>query len=243
MRIIILTVCLLLTTLWANEKKIILANETSWAPYYGKELKDGGYTTKIISEALKRVGYTLEIMWHPWNRALQLASRGVYDGLGACYFNEERAKHFIYSNRIGETETSFFKLKKQNISYSKLEDLKDYKIGIARGYGYPQKFLDAKYLNTHTVKDVKTNIIKLAKKRIDLTIGNKKVIQNIINNTYPQYKNILEPLEPAVDTMPLFVAFSKNKVGYEQKVKDFNRGLKMIIDDGTFEAILKEYGF
>lgn len=172
-----------------------------------------------------------------------MASKGVYDGLGACFFSDKRAENFSYTNSIGITQTSFFALKNKNMEYTKMEDLKDYKIGIARGYGYPKVFTDAKYLKTQITKDAKTNIVKLANKRIDLTIGSKKGIQNIINTHYPQYKDSIVALTPAVDSMPLFVAFSKQKPGYEQKVKEFNRGLEMIKKDGTFDAIIKEYGF
>jgi len=240
---IIATYLLFISSMIASDKTIVLANETSWAPHYGKELKEGGYTTKIIKEALARVGYKLEIKWLPWNRAVVLASKGIYDGLGACYYNSNRASKFSFTSSLGSTQTSFFKLKDSNIKYKNLEDLKSYKIGIAKGYGYPKVFTDAKYLDTQTTKDAKTNIVKLANKRVDLTIGSKKVIQNIINVDYPQYKDKIVAVEPAVDSMPLYVAFSKQKDGYEQKVKDFNRGLQMIKKDGTFDAILKEYGF
>lgn len=243
MKYITILMILLSTGLFAKDKTIVLANETTWAPHYGKELKDGGYTTKIIKEALKKVGYKLEIKWLPWNRALTLASKGVYDGLGACFFNEKRAKSFSYTDTIGSTDTSFFSLKNREFKYTSMEDLKNYKIGTAIGYGYPKVFTDAGYLKTQSVKDAKTNVIKLAKKRIDLTIGSKKVIQNIINTSYPEYKDSIVAIEPAIDSLPLFVAFSKQKDGYEQKVRDFNRGLKMIIKDGTFDAIMKEYGF
>ena len=101
--------------LFAQEKVVVLANETSWAPHYGKELKNGGYTTEIIVEAMARVGYKVKIKWLPWNRAVSLATKGVYDGLGACYHNEQRAKNFLYTDSLGDTQTVFFKLKSKKI--------------------------------------------------------------------------------------------------------------------------------
>ncbi len=229
--------------LFAQNKTIVLANETSWAPHYGKELKNGGYTTEIIFEAMKAVGYKVETKWMNWNRAVALATKGIYDGLGACYYNEKRANNFVFTDTIGATQTVFFKLKNTDIRYSKLEDLKSYKIGTAKGYGYPKKFTDASYLKTIDTPKIEFNIRKLLNKRIDLVIGSKKVTQHLLNNSYPKDKQKIGIMQPAIDSMPLYVAFSKNNIGYKQKVKDFNKGLKIIKSNGTFDKILEKHGF
>ena len=229
--------------LFAQDKIIVLANETSWAPHYGKELKNGGYTTEIISEAMNAVGYKVKIKWLNWNRALALATKGIYDGLGACYYNEKRAKNFAYSDAIGATQTVFFKLKNKDIKYSKFEDLKSYKIGTAKGYGYPKRFTDAIYLKTIDAPKVEFNIRKLLNNRIDLLISSKKVTQHLLNNSYKKDKHKIEVIQPPIESMPLYVAFSKNSTEYKQKVKDFNHGLKIIKSNGTFDKILKKHGF
>ena len=231
------------TFLFGQNKTIVLANETSWPPHYGKDLKNGGYTTEIISEAMKAVGYDVEIKWLNWNRALALSSKGIYDGLGACYYNKNRAEKFAYTDPIGDTQTVFFKLKTKKINYEKLEDLKSYKIGTAKGYGYPDKFKEAVYLNTIDAPKLEFNIRKLLNNRIDLVIGSKKVTQFLLNNNYQKDKVKIEIIQPVIDSMPLYVAFSKNSTGYEQKVKDFNKGLKIIKSNGTFNKILKKHGF
>ena len=229
--------------LFAQEKTIVLANETSWAPYYGKELKDGGYTTEIIVEAMAHMGYKVKIKWLPWNRAVILAQKGIYDGLGACYYNEKRAQKFVYTDSISDTQTVFFKLKNKDIHYSTLKDLKSYKIGTAKGYGYPKKFTDATYLNKIDAPKIEFNIRKLLKGRIDLVVGSKKVVQHLLNSNYQNDKDKIEIISPVIESMPLYVAFSRNSAGYKQKVEDFNKGLEMIKSDGTFEKILKKHGF
>lgn len=242
MKIIFISL-LLVNFLFAQNKMIVLSNETSWAPYYGKDMLNGGYTTEIIVEAMKRVGYDVKIKWLNWNRAVELSKRGIYDGLGASYYTKERAKFFAYTDEISQTQTVFFKLKSSDIKYSNLNDLRGYDIGIAKGYGYPKIFLEADYLKTVDVPKLELNIKKLLKKRIDLMIGSQKAIQHLLNIRYLEQKNEIEMIMPPVDSMPLYVAFSKESKGYEQKVKDFNKGLKIIKADGTFEKIIKKHGF
>ena len=137
----------------------------------------------------------------------------------------------------------FLNLKVKRFKYNTLEDLKAYKIGTAKNYGYPKKFLDASHLNKVEAPKLEFNIRKLLKGRIDIVIGSKKVTQHFLNNTYPDDKDKIEIMQPAIETMPLYVAFSKNSAGYKQKVEDFNKGLSMIKSDGTFDSILKKHGF
>ena len=227
---------------FAGDKIIVLAHETSWAPHYGKDLKQGGYTVEIIREALKRSGYTLETVWLPWKRAQVEAARGDYDGLGASYYNEERATKFAYSDPIATTEVVFFKRAEDDIKYSKLEDLKPYKIGTGFEYGYPEKFVKADYLQKIEAYELKTNITRLLNKRIDLIIGSRNAILFYLKQQYPDRVNSLEILGDPLETLSLYVLFSKKKPDYKQKIEDFNRGLKMIKEDGTYHKIMKNHG-
>jgi len=239
-------ICLCSTTFGslslAGDKIIVLAHETSWAPHYGKSLKQGGYTVEIVKEALKRVGYELETVWLPWKRAQIEAARGDYDGLGASYYNEERGKKFAYSDPIATTEVVFFKRTEDDIKYSKLEDLKPYKIGTGFGYGYPEEFLKADYLKKVEAYELKTNITRLLHKRIDLIIGSRKVILFYLKQEYPDRINSLKILGNPLETLSLYVPFSKMKPDYKQKVEDFNRGLEMIKEDGTYQKIMEKHG-
>ena len=239
-------ICLCSTTfgsrVCADDKIIVLAHEKSWAPHYGKGLKQGGYTVEIIREALKRVGYDLETVWLPWKRAQVEAARGDYDGLGASYYNKERANKFAYSDPIATTEVVFFKRTEDDIKYSNLEDLKPYNIGTGFGYGYPEQFVKADYLKKVEAYELKTNITRLLHKRIDLIIGSRKAILFYLKQKYPDRINSLEILGNPLETLPLYVLFSKKKPDYKQKIEDFNRGLKMIKEDGTYQKIMKNHG-
>jgi len=228
--------------LYADDKVIVLAHETSWSPHYGKDLEDGGYTVEIIREALKCVGYELETVWLPWKRAQVEAARGDYDGLGASYYTEERATKFAYSDPIAATEIVFFKRTEDDIKYSELEDLKPYKIGTGFEYGYPEKFLKADYLQKIEAYELKTNITRLLHKRVDLIIGSREAILFYLKLEYPDKIQFVEILGKPLEKSSLYVPFSKMRPDYKQKVEDFNRGLKMIREDGTYQKIMKKHG-
>jgi len=227
----------------ADDKVMVLAHETSWPPHYGKDLEGGGYTVEIVREALKRVGYRLETVWLPWKRAQMEAARGDYDGLGASYYTKERAMQFAYSDPVAATEIVFFKRSQDDIKYSKLEDLKPYKIGTGFGYGYPEKFVKADYLHKIEAYEAKTNITRLLNKRIDLIIESRQTILFYLKQEFPDKADSLEVLGEPLERMSLYVPFSKSRPDYRQKVDDFNRGLKMIKEDGTYQKIMRKHGF
>lgn len=227
---------------WAEGRVIVLAHEISWAPHYGKDLEGGGYTVEIVRAALKRVGYTLDTVWLPWKRAQVEAARGVYDGLGASYLTEERAKKFAPSDPVAATEVVFFKRTEDDIQYTKLEDLKPYRIGTGFGYGYPEAFANADYLKKVEAYELKTNIDRLFNKRVDLIVGSREAILFYLKEKYPDKMASVEILGSALETLPLYVLFSKKKAGYQEKLEAFNRGLHMIKADGTYREILKKHG-
>ncbi|MBF0552317.1 MAG: hypothetical protein HQK60_17515 [Deltaproteobacteria bacterium] len=59
----------------------------------------------------------------------------------------------------------------------------------------------------------------------------------------PMYRDELEFMEPPLEIKPLYIAFSKQAKGYEEKLAAFNRGLKLIREDGTLDKIILSHGF
>jgi len=85
------------------------------------------------------------------------------------------------------------------------------------------------------------NLRKLIGKRIDLFITDRAAAQAAINASVPEGKDILEFMEPPLEARKLHLIFGKHKDN-EQKLKDFNTGLRMMIQDGTVKKILKKHG-
>jgi hypothetical protein len=58
--------------------------------------------------------------------------------------------------------------------------------------------------------ELKTNITRLLHKRIDLIIGSRKAILFYLKQQYPDKVNSLEILGDPLETLSLYVPFSKN---------------------------------
>lgn len=51
-----------------------------WPPYLSKDLKHYGVASRIVTEAFDLEGIKVEYGFFPWERALELAKHGDWDG-------------------------------------------------------------------------------------------------------------------------------------------------------------------
>jgi len=226
---------------FANEKIINFVG-AEFPPYAGKELDDMGMIPSLVKAALEPEGYKVIYEFRPFARALDEAKQGMQDAMAPIYKTNEREEYFAFSESLGETRTVFIKLKSVSISYSKLEELKPYKIGIIANTSVSPEFDMSDFLIKDVVTNYDQNIKKLLGKRVDLVAGNEFVIFYNLKQffTKEEYGQI-EIMEPALLAQTNHVAFSKKNPNYLEVLNDFNKGLSRIIADGTYEKIVKKY--
>jgi len=242
----LISICALLMVLGSSTAfagGVVKAGTVDWPPYYGKNIKDGGFVTDITREALKRTGWEYELEFMNWNRAMGLCKQGKLDMVQGAYPNDERKKEYLMTEKYASVDVVFMKKKGSDIAYSKLEDLKGKKIGMVRGYAYPDAVTKASYLKIDFADKLILNVKKLLAGRIDLLIGAKAVIIDTTNQEMPGKGSELVALDPAVQTNDLHNLFSRKSPNGDQLLADFNKGLEMIKADGTYDAIMKKHGF
>ena len=73
-----------------------------WPPYTSQTLKDMGASSAVATEAFKAMGYTLKIVFYPWDRAIKLAKTDpTIAGYFPEYYSSDNASAFIYSDPMG----------------------------------------------------------------------------------------------------------------------------------------------
>ncbi len=127
-------------------------------------------------------------------------------------------------------------------TFNSLRELRNYKIGVVRGYVNAEEFDNAAYLTKEVANTPESNLQKLYHGRIDLMVGAKEIIFNMIKTSFPEYSNAFEPLEQSLQSQNVNNAFSKAVSDSQKLVADFNRGLQMLKDDGTYNEIMEKYG-
>lgn len=246
---IFLLLTFLISQVYATKNIVISTSE--YQPYIGINLPNQGYVFELVSEAFKESGYKVDIKYFPLLRAKKMAENGVVDAFVPAYNKGFSKNNFSFSipfpgDRIGL-------LKKKSLIIENLEDninnpnklynsLKKYSFGLVRGLDGIPVFDNAKFLKKQTVSKNIQNIDKLFLDRVDFIIIDKYTASDIIVRHRPHMIGKLEYVNPPLINQNFHVAFSKNSKDYQIKLKDFNKGLKSLIEKGKVEKILSKHG-
>ena len=227
----------------ADEKVVRIAT-LDWPPYTGKDLPAGGATTDVVRKAFEKVGYSVEVEYRPWKRAIDMAAKGT-DGTIA-YFPGYHCQHrdgFVGSEPLGNGPLGFAEHVDSPITWANLDDIADQqlKIGTVLGYANTDDF-DAKvgtgYILAVPSNDDLTNLKKLAKRRIDAVVIDKLVLE-YMKATDESLAASAEKLrfdEKPLEDKTLYLCFRDDDEGHPLR-HIFNAGLAQI--DST--AIVDSY--
>jgi len=220
----------------------IVFNTMESTPYQSKKLANQGFLVEISKEAFRRVGYNLEVAFVPWKRAMWEAEFGVVDGVLGAWYTEERTKVFAYTNVIAKSRLVFLKRKNQEIEYNTMSDLKGFRIGVVGGYVYTDEFDEADYLYKEEDVSTEINLRKLLYERIDLTPDIEEVVYHILKSKHPEQLGSIESVGKPLKVQLIYNIVSKKNPNFMKITDDFNRGLEMMKNDGSYYKILRENG-
>lgn len=197
---------------------------------------------QIVRAAYHSQGYDVEMHFVPWSRALNGIKYGQYDILPDPWWTQERAIFMQFSDPYMKNEIKFIKRKGGPFEYTGIGSLTGKLVGIIRGYGYGDEFLNATNFNRSEVDQVVQNIRKLVLGRIDLTLEDEIVARSIIRHEAPELLYQIEFTQNTLSTQELHVSSGLNNPRHQVLIEAFNRGLAIIKTNGTYDKILRENG-
>jgi polar amino acid transport system substrate-binding protein len=213
-----------------------------WQPFYGQDLPEKGFFSVIARETFKRAGYEIKIEFQPWKRALELTKKGDYDGLLGAYYKEERAEHFIYSDKVFENKDVFVSKNKNLVLYEELSELKAHQIGSGRGYAYSDELKETGFNIVETNDDLHS-LRMLLKDRVDLVLISEAHFKYLLEHDLDLYakKEELFVLNKPFRINSLYCPILKKRPNSEEIVLRFNDALSEIKEDGTLNKILTRF--
>jgi len=238
---------------FSNNKKFIIVCE-SFIPFEFEQ--DGivkGIDIDIIDKIFKDLNIKYKVDILPWARAWKMIEHGCADASLSTSRKSKRMPYVFYPKEDMWTSEYVFFCKKKfyNNKFNGYEFAQKNKlmIGIIRGNSYHDSFWQAfpnkknGSLNEQLeeVKDVNLNFLKLLNERIDLyiidkTIGLYTIKEMGISNEITYYKNILF-------SKGYPIAFSKKSKfsNINQLIKDFDKQIKIIKNNGTYDQIMDKW--
>ncbi|MCJ8169830.1 substrate-binding periplasmic protein [Atopomonas sediminilitoris] len=211
-----------------------------WAPYIGSELRHHGVVTKIVREALALSGDTVDVRFLPWTRAFKATRKAEYDLLAPAYMSAERKHLFLASEPLLDTRVGFFTLQERQVEFDGLASLRNFRIGVVRGYANLDAFDRASFLQKDWVNDDWQNLEKLLRGRIDLAVMDQFRGHYLLATKAPIHLRSVRFVEPPLDIKPLYVLISQTHPNARALLRKVNAGLRRLKAQGRIEQILQE---
>lgn len=228
----------------AGGEETIRIASGEWSPYQSENLKHAGVASRIVTEAFALGGVKVEYGYFKWNRSLNLAKKGKFDGTFLWFDTPERREDFYISDPVVDIQYVFWHLKEFEFSWEAMEDLKNLKIGGTVGYNYGDDFQKAeeeKKIAVERIDKDEQNFKKLLKGRIkvfpnDLDAGYEILAKNFKPEETELFTYHKKPLRAAPHHLLLSKKVEKNK----KMLEIFNNGLKQLKESGKFDQYVTE---
>lgn len=237
------TACLCLALLGAIAQGQTLRVATlEWAPYVGSDLPGNGLASRILNEALALNGDKAELVFLPWQRALNETREGRFDALMPAYLSPDRSQDFYTSMPLLDSQLGFFRRRDRALPINPrdLDTLRPYRIGVVRGYVNQEGFDAADFLNKDVVGSDWQNLEKLLRGRIDLAVVDRYTGYQLLSQNAPALREQLEFVDPPLEVKPLYVLVPKKRAEGEALAASLDRGLRTLRRSGRLQQLIAE---
>lgn len=201
-----------------------------------------GAAVEIVTHIMNLLGHSVTIEVLPWTRAVKMVRFGHADAIFTIFQNPEREMFLDYSTEILIPQlVAFYVPKDSPVTYDgNLEKLKNLKIGVVSTISYGRKFDNQRgMMMVERTATLEQNFTKMVLGRIDLVISNVYSADSVINQM--QIAHAVRKLEPYVESVPSYIAFSKVKKS-ETLLTDFDRELAKLKKNGYYDRIINKWG-
>ncbi|HLA31134.1 MAG TPA: transporter substrate-binding domain-containing protein [Pseudomonas sp.] len=190
----------------------------------------GGAAVDLLNEAMQQMGIQGHYINLPFVRALKELDKGSIDLLMLVARSPDRDSYMVFSDAVLNQRTLFCYSNQRNagFSWSRLEDLARYKVGITRGYTYSGRRA-AIVRHAKNVEDSvsdEQSLIRLMAGRVDVAVFFESTLPAFLTK-YPQAKQELRCHAKALMETQLHFGISK-KSALLAKLPRFNRVIGQI---------------
>ncbi|WP_369602840.1 transporter substrate-binding domain-containing protein [Hahella sp. SMD15-11] len=217
---------------------ITLANG-EWAPYLSEKLKKYGFVSDIVTQSFEREGVTVKYVFLPWKRGYEEAKNGKLNGSLVWSRTEEREQFFDYSDPVIRLETVLFVRKGGGFDWDGTpQSLSGKSLGGVIGYSYGLDEAEkAGTVKISRITSADANLQKVAAGRLDAFIEDRQVGMELVNKLGLADKIEVHP--KPIKMRDYHLILNKKQPENKALMEKFNRGLKALREDGTYDAIVK----
>ncbi len=232
-------ICLLLCSPLVAALTIVAKEE---APYVGSNLPGNGLSMEIIQTAFTKAGYETSLAFDTWPRAYEGAAIGVYDVVGSIWKTDARSQDFAFSEPYLYHQVKFVKKKSRaDIKFRVLDDLNGLVIGTLKDYAYGNLFLNSRQIIKIPQNNLLQSLSLLGQDRVDLAVGEQRKINYELKNFMPHNIKHFEFIPKSLIRRGTHIAVSRSNPKHEEIITRFDKAMKEMQADGTYDSIVKKH--
>ncbi|MFP5520107.1 MAG: substrate-binding periplasmic protein [Bdellovibrionia bacterium] len=208
---------------FANKKTYKVAT-LEWPPFVCTECPGQGIAASALKKALASQNIDIVFEFMSWSQAIRISNNPEFLGYFPAW-DTEFEKGFIQSQPLFESPLGFVERKDNPIQWQTLKDLKGLRIGGAKDYRYPTKFLDLAgegFFKFEIVVSDDTNLRKLAQKKLDAVIIDKNNAAYLIKKSSSKIRRQLAINPKVLETKNLYIMLNKK---HEDIIPKINLGI------------------
>jgi len=198
-----------------------------------------GYSWDIFRESFHGQGYTIKLFVTQWVKAMDYVKNGNVDILFPAGKNAERQKIFYYSNEsVNDTNFLVYVRHDSQIEWNGLDSLNGLTIGVMKGWNYGDDWNAHSLINEHELDTAMEGFEMLDEGKLDGFAGYEVNFDYVLKQAGwgNKYKKL-----------PVFESASEYVIGLQANpdvpnlLRDFDEGKRQIIENGTFDSIVKKW--
>jgi polar amino acid transport system substrate-binding protein len=237
--LVLATVAVYCGTATAEQTVRLMANSSP--PYADKKLPDEGLALELVNHVFSRTDYQPVITIENWSRAEEGARLGVYDGLAAAWYSDERNQDLEFSEPYLDSQLMILKRRANPRNYRSLQDLAGARLGVRADYAYGIDFAAIPDLTLVEENHLIQNLLKLQSGAVDVVIGDRRTIIWQLNEYMSDRIADFAVVDIPLPGVQRHVAASRELPGYDKLIAAFNRALAETRKDGSLQAIIKRW--
>lgn len=225
----------------------IFITHSYWLPFeYEQDGISTGITVDIVNAILSEMGFVVKFKQMPFKRAVEEAKMGNADAVMSIVKTAERQEYFFFPSEPSVIWGLYLYFPKDKVVPFKkdLQALEGLRIGTARGFTYPDNFMNSELIQRKVANEDLVNLKKTKVGRLDAFVCDNINCQLLINENqmegmFHMYK------ETPLSLDEVFLAFSKKSTAisqYPNLHKKFSETLTRLKQEGVIADIKSKYG-
>jgi len=229
---------------WSEGSQTIRLVGFDYPPFYVRMEGDTqGIAVDLAKELFGRLGIEPEMRIYPLQRALDSLKAGEADATMILIKTSDRAEYLHFTEPVMTVRGLVWSAADREggaVNFDTLVDLREYKIGVTRGYSYGQEFDELlKTMDVDVANADYLNYLKLMSHRIDIFPGNEIVAEGLFK-AHPELRGKFVHSRKSFIEWVLRIAVGR-KSPYAPLLPRINEMLAEMQAEGVVDAIVRKY--